>query len=176
MVMPEGDQADIWSREITDFAASWEDALHQCREKLNDADYNKAVQFSTPEKLLDDLKIKELGKGAKPWLASALSDVRPAIRMIQSTSAIFLGAMSPRKIEMSMVYILLHLLIEVHPQDTLVQNPGLIFLSHHSKLGTVGIRLRLCSNELVKVFDSAVIQLNGLTKMRSFEACCYGCS
>lgn len=101
-----------WSsaRELDDFVASWENALLQCRSKLKDSDYEKASRFSTPDKLLDDIKQR---KSLKPWLSQALSDVRPTVRMIQNTSSIFLTSMQPKKIEIGMIYLLIYLIIEV---------------------------------------------------------------
>jgi len=96
------------NRELADLVATWEDAIYQCKHKLNHKDYQKALQFSTPEKFLDDLsgRAKETSK-TKLWLSHLDIGMSPTV------SAIFVAAMQLKAIETRILFVLFYVIIEV---------------------------------------------------------------
>ncbi|MCJ1413638.1 hypothetical protein MMC19_007760, partial [Ptychographa xylographoides] len=157
--------SDISDNELADYVASWEDAIRQCRGKLSQKDYDQALQFSTPEKLLEDLKARERTKTSRtPWLSSLYIEMAPTVRMLEKTSAIFLMAMRPKRIETSMIYVLFYVIIELSLQD------GQRWAKMQAMLERATTSLRLCRhtaqwadideelrNVLLKMFKSLIL-------------------
>lgn len=62
--------------------------------------------------MLDDLRLTESSK-AKPWARTFILHVAPMLELLKHVSRFFLMAMKPHRIEITIIWGLLHLLVEV---------------------------------------------------------------
>lgn len=92
-------------------AMRWQEAQDKCRETLRPTERDILAGFETPEQLEKDLRTREqqYSGGAFPQL---VAQIFPCVSTIHQLSLVFLATMSPRPIETTLVWGILHLAIK----------------------------------------------------------------
>ena len=94
------------------FSDIWNHALQQCKADLNPADVKLIAELNDPSKLAEDLKRKE-SQADKPWLRRLYIEVAPVLAVLKQVTTFFLMSMQPLGIEVTIIWGLLYLIIEV---------------------------------------------------------------
>ena len=94
------------------FSQAWNEAVEQCKADLTDTDLNLMATLNAPEKLLDDLKLFHQS-GANNWTSQLRPTLAPILNVVKNLTEVFMIAMSPRPVELSCFWGLLHLTIWV---------------------------------------------------------------
>jgi len=79
---------------------------------IDPAAYREVMEFGSPEKLVDDLRVKEQLAGAN-WPSGLIPEVTPFLEMLKFSSNFFMTVMRPNNITTSFVWGFLHLALVV---------------------------------------------------------------
>jgi hypothetical protein len=79
---------------------------------MNEADAQFIAKQEDPSMLADDLRDKE-AKSIKPWYNRAFIEVAPTLDVLKHVTKFFLLAMRPVAVEVTLIWGLLYLTIEV---------------------------------------------------------------
>jgi hypothetical protein len=100
--------------------------VEQCKENLADVDYETINRFGSPDELLQDLKEKE-ENASNRWYSRVRAEVAPVLKVLKEVSTVFLLAMRPKSVEMTFLWGLLYLTIEVGlPRRASISSPSTV--------------------------------------------------
>ncbi|OBT62906.1 hypothetical protein VE03_07906 [Pseudogymnoascus sp. 23342-1-I1] len=94
----------------------WEKALEECKSILDPAAYKQVLEFGSPEKLVEDLRIKEQAAGSS-WPSSLISEVTPTLEVLKIASNFFMSCMQPKNVTTSVIWGFLHLALVMSTQN-----------------------------------------------------------
>lgn len=86
--------------------------MRECISDLNEADAKLVAELEGPSNLAEDLWQKKSQVG-KPWLSRVFLELAPVLEVLKHVTQLFLISMRPVSVEVSVVWGLLTLTIEV---------------------------------------------------------------
>jgi hypothetical protein len=96
------------------FVQKWDQSLRQIENNLLEADRPKLRSFQYSEDLMKDLRGQATAMEMTP-LSHVLTEIVPALKIMSKVSELLLLAMRPNSIELTPLWGLLHLTIQVWP-------------------------------------------------------------